>query len=101
MNSDVQRHRLARDPHNPLFHFSLGQALFNESNYAEAAEHLRFAAESRHDWMLPRILLGKALLELKQPEEARPVLEKALQLAIEQEHEDPEAEVRGLLEHFG
>ena len=37
-------------------------------------------------------------LTLKQKEDAKPVLEHALKLAIEQHHETPEAELRKLLE---
>ena len=52
----------AADPANPLFRFSLGQALFTEGDPAGAVEHLRLAAASKADWMMPRILLGKSLL---------------------------------------
>lgn len=97
MNVDVALQRLAKDPHNPLFRFSAGQALFAAERYGDALEHLRFCVESRADWMLPRILLGKALIALGQPAEAKPVLEQALELALVQHHEDPEAEVREIL----
>ena len=46
---------------------------------------------------MPRILLGKLLLSLDRRTEARPFLESALQLAIDQSHEDPERELRALL----
>lgn len=97
MRSEIIRQRLEKDPHNPLFRFSLGQALFQEERWEEACEHLNFCVAHRADWMMPRILLGKALLELKRPQEAKPVLEEALQLAIEQNHEDPADELRKLL----
>jgi hypothetical protein len=48
--------------------------------------------------MLPRILLGKALFANKRAEEAKPILEEALQLAIEQHHDDPAEELRCILE---
>jgi hypothetical protein len=47
--------------------------------------------------MVPRILLGKALVALDRIGEARPILENALLLAIDQHHETPEAELRALL----
>jgi hypothetical protein len=47
--------------------------------------------------MVPRILLGKALVELGRKAEARPALEEALQLAVDQQHEDPERELRAIL----
>jgi predicted Zn-dependent protease len=88
---------VATQPENPLFRFSLAQALDAENRLAEAAEHYRFCVASRADWMMPRILLGKVLLRAGAPAEAKPVLEEALHLAINQHHEDPEAELRALL----
>jgi len=84
-------------PSNPLFRFSLAQALVNEARLREAVPHLEFCAASRADWMMPRILLGKLLLQLGRPAEARPLLIDALRLAVEQQHEDPERELRALL----
>lgn len=88
---------VASQPENPLFRFSLAQALDAENRLAEAAEHYRVCVASRADWMMPRILLGKVLLRSGSPAEAKPVLEEALQLAIDQHHEDPETELRALL----
>lgn len=95
--SEVFRERIKADPANPLFRFSLGQALLAEGRPAEAVEHLRQAAGSKADWMAPRILLGKALLATDLKDEARTSLEDALRLAVAQGHEEPEAELRGLL----
>jgi hypothetical protein len=47
--------------------------------------------------MMPRILLGKALLHLGRKAEAKPWLVEALTLAIDQDHQDPEGELRALL----
>lgn len=47
--------------------------------------------------MMPRILLGKALVGLNRRPEAKPWLEQALALAVDQNHEDPERELRALL----
>jgi len=88
---------VAKQPENELFRFSLAQALLDEDRPAEAVEHLSHCAAKKADWMMPRILLGKALLGLSRRTEARPWLEQALQLAVEQNHEDPERELRGLL----
>lgn len=88
---------VATQPDNPLFRFSLAQALDVAGRLDEAAGHYRFCAASRADWMMPRILLGKVLLRAGAPAEARPVLEEALHLAVDQHHEDPEAELRALL----
>ncbi len=97
MRSEDFRKKVEAAPENRLFRFSLGQALFEEGAYAEAVEHLEFCCEQQSDWMMPRILLGQALMRLQQTDEARRTLESALQLAIAQKHEGPEAELRALL----
>lgn len=86
-----------KHPGNELFRFSLAQALLAENRGAEALAHLERCALMKTDWMMPRIMLGKTLLQLGRREEAGPWLEQALQLAIEQNHEDPAAELRTLL----
>lgn len=88
---------VARQPGNELFRFSLAQALLAENRPADAIEHLTFCAEKKADWMMPRILLGKALAGLGRRTEAKPWLEQALQLAVDQQHEEPERELRALL----
>jgi predicted Zn-dependent protease len=90
-----------RDPGNEMFRFSLAQALVAENREAEAVPHFEFCAQHKADWMMPRILLGKALLKLGRRPEARIQLEDALRLAREQQHEDPEKELRSLLADLG
>ena len=50
--------------------------------------------------MLPRILLGKAMLADGQDDNAKPILETALRLAVEQHHDDPANELRSILADF-
>lgn len=91
---------VAAQPANPLFRFSLAQALDAEGRLAEAAGHYRACVAARADWMMPRILLGKLLLRSSEASDraaARPVLEEALALAVAQDHGDPAAELRALL----
>jgi predicted Zn-dependent protease len=88
---------VARQPDNELFRFSLAQALLAENKPAEAVEHLSACAVKKADWMMPRILLGKALLGLGRKPEAKPWLEQALQLAIAQAHDDPAQELQAIL----
>ena len=90
----------ARQPDNELFRFSLAQALMAEGRAAEAVPHFEFCVRKKNDWMMPRILLGRLLLELGRREEARPLLEEALRLAVAQHHEDPERELRSLLDEL-
>ena len=84
-------------PGNALFRFSLAQALAAEGRLAEAAGQYETCVASRADWMMPRILLGKILLQLGRPAAARPLLAEALRLAVEQQHEAPERELQALL----
>lgn len=91
---------VAQQPENELFRFSLAQALLKADRSEEALPHLLTCAGKKSDWMIPRILLGKTLLLLGRKTEARPWLEAALALAVEQTHEDPERELRALLQEF-
>ncbi len=88
---------VSRQPGNELFRFSLAQALVAEGRVEEALVHFQTCAEGKADWMMPRILLGKVLLGLARTAEARPWLESALRLAVDQHHEEPEQELRALL----
>jgi len=88
---------VTRDPGNPMFRFSLAQALVAEGRGAEAVEHYEFCVHARADWMMPRILLGKLLLQLNRRSEARAMLSAALELAVAQQHEEPEHELQALL----
>ena len=88
---------VATQPENEMFRFSLAQALLREGQNEAALPHLEFCAAKKADWMMARILLGKSLLALGRRAEAKPRLEQALQLAIDQTHEDPERELRAIL----
>ncbi|MCX6956394.1 MAG: molecular chaperone DnaJ [Verrucomicrobia bacterium] len=88
---------VARQPDNELFRFSLAQALAAEDRGAEAVPHYEYCVAKKADWMMPRILLGKLLVQLGRRAEAKPLLADALRLAVDQHHEDPERELRALL----
>ena len=100
MRSERFQKLVEQNPDNELFRFSLAQALVKENEPGQAEPHLRACVEKRPDWMVAHIMLGKALVELGRVAEARPVFETALGLAIEQQHEDPESELRALLEQM-
>ena len=88
---------VARQPDNEMFRFSLAQALAAEGRPAEAIPHYEFCVAKKADWMMARILLGKLFLQLGRRADAKPLLESALRLAVDQQHEDPERELRALL----
>ncbi|MBC8189846.1 MAG: molecular chaperone DnaJ [Puniceicoccaceae bacterium] len=95
--SEIFHPKVEAKPDNLLFRFSLGQALYEEGATAAAIPHLQRCADSRDDWMLPRILLGKSLLQIGRDAEAEPILKAALELAVAQHHDDPAAELRTML----
>jgi len=88
---------VAAHPENELFRFSLAQALVADGRAAEAVPHYEVCVAKKPEWMMPRILLGKLLAASGRTAEARHLLESALKLAVEQNHEDPERELRALL----
>lgn len=92
---------MARQPDNELFRFSLAQALEADGRFRDAIPHYEFCVEKKSDWMMPRILLGKIWLGLGDKDRARSLLQNALQLAVDQQHETPEAELRALLASLG
>ena len=80
-----------------MFRFSLAQALVADSRSEEAVAHYAFCVRKKSDWMMARILLGKLQLQLGRRVEAKVLFDEALQLAVDQHHEDPERELRTLL----
>jgi len=95
--SSLFRKKLEENPHNPLFRFSLAQALFEEGSLTESINELQSCLKERPDWMIASLLLGKAKIKAGELEEARTILETTLKIAQEQNHEDPEEEARALL----
>lgn len=98
MKSEKYRNLLSANPENELFRFSLGQALMEEGHPGEAIPLFEKCLEKKPDWMMASILKAKSQISIDQKVEAKAELNHALKLAIEQEHEAPEAEVRKLLE---
>jgi Flp pilus assembly protein TadD len=88
---------LSQRPNDELLHFSLGKALYDAERFDEAETHLRAALAARSDWMVVTMLLAQCALRRGAEDEARTLYEQALRLAIKQEHEGPEEEVRNAL----
>jgi tetratricopeptide (TPR) repeat protein len=99
MNEMIARYEkmVAQFPQNELARFSLGKALFDAQDFAGAREHLQAALERKPDWMVVQILLGKCDLALGDRASAKTAFERALQLAIDQHHEGPQAEMEQAL----
>ena len=93
MHSERFRKLIEAKGENPLLLFSLGQALIDEEKFEEALRPLHQCADSNEDWLMARLLLGKAYVNLNQPDEAKKFLNRARELSIQQEHEEPLVEI--------
>lgn len=99
MNETIERCQkmVQQFPQNELARFSLGKALFDAGEFQRAKEHLEIALAKKADWMVVQILIGKCALSLGQKASAKAAFERALQLAIDQNHEGPQMEMEQAL----
>jgi len=88
---------LKERPDDELLHFSLGKAFYDAGRLPEAEMELRTALEAKPDWMVVTMLLAKIAWQRNDKEEARSLYKKGLDLAIAQDHEGPEEEIRAAL----
>jgi tetratricopeptide (TPR) repeat protein len=91
------RNLLERFPENELARFSLGKAFYDTQQFEAAREQFELALIRKPDWMAVEILLGRCHLALLNHSAAKKSFERAKQLAIEQNHSGPLAEVEQLL----
>ena len=84
-------------PNNQLARFSLGKAYFDSGQVGPAKEQFEVALAGKPDWMVVQILIGKCELAVGNRAAAKAAFERARQLAIEQHHEGPQAEMEELL----
>jgi tetratricopeptide (TPR) repeat protein len=103
MNDSIARYEqmVQQFPNNDLARFSLGKALFDAGEFARAKEQLELALHKKPDWMVVQILVGKCELALGNTACAKAAFEKALQLAIDQNHEGPQAEMEAAIAELG
>ena len=85
-------------PNDELLLFCLGKALYDAGRIPEAETQLRAALKARPDWMVVTMLLAKIALQRDDTTEARLLYQKGLELAIAQDHEGPQQEIRAALE---
>ncbi len=103
MNDAVARWQklVEQQPNNELARFSLGKAWFDLGECAAAKEQFQIALAKKPDWMVAQILIGKCELSLGNNAAAKSAFERALELAIAQHHEGPQAEMEVLLAELG
>jgi tetratricopeptide (TPR) repeat protein len=99
MNDTIARYEkmVTQFPQNELARFSLGKALFDAGEFVPAKEHFAAALVKKPDWMVVQILIGKCDLSLGDKAAAKAAFQRALQLALEQHHEGPQAEMEQAL----
>src|SRR5262245_23836485 len=99
MNDTITRYLklLEQYPDNELARFSLGKAYFDLENFSEAKEQFQIALRKKPEWMVVQILIGKCELASGNKAGAKAAFERARQLAIEQNHEGPLAEMDEML----
>lgn len=95
------REHIKQFPDSELARFALSKAYLDAGRTAEAVEELRKTIEIKPDYLLPHLLLAKAMVDLENPLEAKSFAQKAKQLAEDQNHEGPLQEAIDLLEEIG
>ena len=75
------RKLLVRDPENPMVLYSLGSELFKEKDFAGARDYLARAVENKPDYSVAYRMLGRALYELREDEEAFRVFAEGREVA--------------------
>src|SRR5438132_12939687 len=95
----IERYKrmLEQYPNNELARFSLGKAYYDQGEISAAREQFQLALARKPDWMVVQILVGKCELALGHRAEPKAAFERARELAIEQKHEGPQAEMEELL----
>jgi Flp pilus assembly protein TadD len=88
---------LRQRPNDELLQFSLGKALFDAGRFDEAETQLRAAFAQKPDWMVVAMLLARCALHRGDRDAARATYQQALQMAVDQQHEGPEEEIRAAL----
>lgn len=103
MSDAISRHRsmVEKFPTNEMARFSLGKALFDAGQFGEAREQFVAALQKKPDWMVVQILIGKCDLQAGDKTAAKQAFERALQLAIDQNHEGPREEMEQMLADLG
>src|SRR5678810_1501936 len=83
MDIDAFRQMVAKNPKGFLGRYGLGNRILQEGgSFEEAAEHLRVAVQLDPVHVASHLALGRALIGVKQPEEARGVLEAGIEAAV-------------------
>ena len=92
--------KISRNPEQIFLRYSLGQALFDSRDYKAASDQFKRCVEVKSDWMMACLFVAKAELELGHLESSREFLVKTIELAKEQDHDDPRLEAEKILQQI-
>jgi len=81
MNIDALKKMLAQGQDSLILRFGLGQALLNDKQFCDAIPHLQKAVEIDAEYSAAWKLLGKALVENQQNEDAIVAYEQGIKVA--------------------
>jgi thioredoxin-like negative regulator of GroEL len=82
MDIEAFRQMVAKNPNGFLGRYGLGNKILQEGgSYEEAAEHLLVATQLDPVHVASHLALGRALIGMKKPEEAKPVLQAGIDAA--------------------
>jgi hypothetical protein len=83
MDLDSFRQMVAKNPKGFLGRYGLGNKIMQEGgSLEEAVEHLRIAVQLDPLHVASHLALARALIGLKRPDEAKPMLEAGIEAAI-------------------
>jgi tetratricopeptide (TPR) repeat protein len=91
---------VAQFPQSEVPRFSLGQAYMEAGQLEEAAKTFTEVTDIKSDFMMAWVLRTRALIGLERFEDALPICQHALQLAIDQDHQDPKIDCELMLEEI-
>ena len=89
--------KIEKNPSQVFHRYSLAMAYLDCEDFKSACRELEICLEHNPNWMMAALFLGKTYMELAETEKAKENLEKAIQLAKEQNHDDPAEEATQLL----
>jgi len=83
MDIEAFRQMVAKNPNGFLGRYGLGSKILQEGgSYEEAVQHLRLAVQLDPVHVASHLALGRALIGLNRPDEAKPFLQAGIDAAL-------------------
>ena len=90
--------KLKENPENRFHRYNLAQAFFDSGEYQKAKLEFIYCLEQSKDWMMVLLFVAKCDLALGDFTNAKKYLNKTIQVARDQGHDDPLLEAESLLQ---